>query len=75
LSFREKKQNSNRVRGVEVLSIFAWVKNLRKGNFLLKLHQWANLASRMESVHLSFSTTKRCHTIRSQYTVYISYVL
>jgi hypothetical protein len=34
LSFREKKQNSNRVRGVEVLSILAKVKNAKKGNFL-----------------------------------------
>jgi hypothetical protein len=30
LSFREKKQNSNRVRGVEVLSILARVKNAKK---------------------------------------------
>jgi hypothetical protein len=36
LSFREeKKQNSNRVKGVEVLSILAQVKNAKKGNLLL----------------------------------------
>jgi hypothetical protein len=34
LSFRGKKQNSNRVKGVEVLSIIARVKNAKKGNFL-----------------------------------------
>jgi hypothetical protein len=34
LSFREKKQNSNRVKGVEVLSILAKVKNAKQGNFL-----------------------------------------
>jgi hypothetical protein len=34
LSFREKKQNSNSVKGVEVLSILAKVKNAQKGNFL-----------------------------------------
>jgi hypothetical protein len=34
LSFREIKQNSNRVKGVEVLSILAKVKNGKKGNFL-----------------------------------------
>jgi hypothetical protein len=38
LSFREKKQYSNRVRGVEVLSLLARVKNAKKGNFLPKLH-------------------------------------
>jgi hypothetical protein len=38
LSLREKKQNPNRVRGVEVLSILARVKNAKKGNFLPKLH-------------------------------------
>jgi hypothetical protein len=31
LSFRENKQNSNRVKGVEVLSILAKVKNSKKG--------------------------------------------
>jgi hypothetical protein len=31
LSFREKKQNSNRVRGVEDLSILARVKNAKNG--------------------------------------------
>jgi hypothetical protein len=31
LSFKEKKQNSNRVRGVGFLSIL--VKNAKKGNF------------------------------------------
>jgi hypothetical protein len=31
LSFREKKNNSNRVKGVEVLSILAKVKNAKKG--------------------------------------------
>jgi hypothetical protein len=30
LSFREKKQNSNRVKGVEVLSILARVKKCKK---------------------------------------------
>jgi hypothetical protein len=30
LSFREKKQNSNRARGVEVLSILEKVKNAKK---------------------------------------------
>jgi hypothetical protein len=35
LSFREKKQNSNRVKGVEVQGILAKVKNAKKGNFLL----------------------------------------
>jgi hypothetical protein len=35
LSFREKKkQNSNRIKGVEVLSILAKVKKAKKGNFL-----------------------------------------
>jgi hypothetical protein len=34
LSFREKKQKSNRVKGVEVSSILARVKNAKKGNFL-----------------------------------------
>jgi hypothetical protein len=34
LSLREKKLNSNRVKGVEVLSILAKVKNAKKGNFL-----------------------------------------
>jgi hypothetical protein len=34
LSFREKKQNSNRVRGVEVLSILAKVKNAKRVIFL-----------------------------------------
>jgi hypothetical protein len=29
-----KKQNSNRVKGVEVLSILTKVKNAKKGNFL-----------------------------------------
>jgi hypothetical protein len=32
LSFREKKQNSSRVKGVEVLSVLARVKNAKKGN-------------------------------------------
>jgi hypothetical protein len=31
LSFREKKQNSNRVKGVEVPSVLARVKNAKKG--------------------------------------------
>jgi hypothetical protein len=31
LSFREKKQNSNRTKGVEVLSILPKVKNAKKG--------------------------------------------
>jgi hypothetical protein len=31
---RKTKQNSNRVKGVEVLSILAKVKNAKKGNFL-----------------------------------------
>jgi hypothetical protein len=31
LSFREKKQNSNRVKVVEVLSILAKVKKMQKG--------------------------------------------
>jgi hypothetical protein len=31
---RKKKQNSNRVKGVEVLSVLARVKNANKGNFL-----------------------------------------
>jgi hypothetical protein len=30
LSFREKKQNSNRVKGVEVQSILARVKNAKR---------------------------------------------
>jgi hypothetical protein len=30
----KKKQNSNRVKGVEVLSVLARVKNAKKGNFL-----------------------------------------
>jgi hypothetical protein len=30
----EKKQNSNRVKGAEVLSVLARVKNAKKGNFL-----------------------------------------
>jgi hypothetical protein len=34
LSFREQKQNSNRVKVVEVLSILEKVKNEKKGNFL-----------------------------------------
>jgi hypothetical protein len=35
LSIREKKQNSNRLKGVEVLSILAKVKKMQKmGNFL-----------------------------------------
>jgi hypothetical protein len=34
LSFREKKQNSNRVKGVKVLRILVKVKNAKKGNFL-----------------------------------------
>jgi hypothetical protein len=33
LYFREKKQNSNRIKGVEVLSILAKVKNAKKGQF------------------------------------------
>jgi hypothetical protein len=33
LSFSEKKQNSKRVKGVEVLSIHPKVKNAKKGNF------------------------------------------
>jgi hypothetical protein len=34
LSFREKKkQNSNRIKGVGVLSILAKVKNAKKGHF------------------------------------------
>jgi hypothetical protein len=32
--FQRKKQNSNRVKGMEVLSILAKVKNAKKGNFL-----------------------------------------
>jgi hypothetical protein len=32
--FQRKKQNSNRVTGVEVLSILAKVKIAKKGNFL-----------------------------------------
>jgi hypothetical protein len=32
--FQRKKQNLNRVKGVEVLSILAKVKNAKKGNFL-----------------------------------------
>jgi hypothetical protein len=35
LSFREKKQNSNRVKGVEVLSILATVKNAKRVIFTL----------------------------------------
>jgi hypothetical protein len=35
LSFRKKKQNSNRVKDVEVLSILAKVKNAKKGTFFL----------------------------------------
>jgi hypothetical protein len=31
---RKKNQNSNRVKGVEVLSILARGKNAKKGNFL-----------------------------------------
>jgi hypothetical protein len=31
--FQRKKKNSNRVNGVEVLSILAKVKNAKKGNF------------------------------------------
>jgi hypothetical protein len=31
LSFRENKQNSNRVKGVEVLSVLTRVKNAKKG--------------------------------------------
>jgi hypothetical protein len=31
--FQRKKQSSNRVKGVEVLSILAKVKNAKKGNF------------------------------------------
>jgi hypothetical protein len=31
LSFREKKENSNRVKGVEVLSVLAKVKKCKKG--------------------------------------------
>jgi hypothetical protein len=31
---RKKKQNSNRIKGVGVLSILAKVKNAKKGNFL-----------------------------------------
>jgi hypothetical protein len=30
LSFREKKQNSNRAKGVEVLSVLAMVKNAKR---------------------------------------------
>jgi hypothetical protein len=33
--FRGKKQNSNRVKGMEVLSVLARVKNAKKGNFFL----------------------------------------
>jgi hypothetical protein len=32
--FQRKKKNSNRVKGVEVLSILTKVKNAKKGNFL-----------------------------------------
>jgi hypothetical protein len=32
--FQRKKPNSNRAKGVEVLSILARVKNAKKGNFL-----------------------------------------
>jgi hypothetical protein len=32
--FQRKKQNSNRVKGLEVLSVLARVKNAKNGNFL-----------------------------------------
>jgi hypothetical protein len=32
--FQRKKQNSNRVKGVEVLIVLARVKNAKKGNVL-----------------------------------------
>jgi hypothetical protein len=34
LSFREKKENSNRVKGVGVLSILSKLKKCKKGSFL-----------------------------------------